>query len=112
MARQKKNLGPDDEVPGSGETSTDIVLTPEHMKMIQGLVYHNQKMKLEQEAYADDIKGVAQKMNIKPGEVKEMVSWIIQEQEKGGVLTAKEKKLEFARQVLSYFDGENNHSEE
>lgn len=102
MARNKNKET--DELQGSGETSMDIVLTSEHIKMIEGLVYHNKKMKMEQEAYSEDIKAVAQKMNLKPGEVKEMITWIIQEEEKGGVLTAKEKKLDFARQVLSHFD--------
>ena len=99
MARKTKET---DELQGSGETSMDIVLTSEHIKMIEGLVYHNKKMKMEQEAYSEDIKAVAQKMNLKPGEVKE---------EKGGVLTAKEKKLDFARQVLSHFDIEADGSE-
>lgn len=108
MARKTKET---DELQGSGETSMDIVLTSEHIKMIEGLVYHNKKMKMEQEAYSEDIKAVAQKMNLKPGEVKEMITWIIQEEEKGGVLTAKEKKLDFARQVLSHFDIEADGSE-
>lgn len=108
MARNKKTT---DEVPGSNETSMDIILTKEHIDMIQNLVYHNKKMKMEQEAYSEDIKAVAQKMNLKPGEVKEMITWIIQEEEKGGVLTAKEKKLDFARQVLSKFDGSSEDAE-
>jgi len=103
MARNKKPHDTD-EVPGSGDTSNEIVLTVEHVKMIQSLVYSFKKMKLDQEAYTDDVKAVAQKMDLKPGEVKEMISWIIQEEDKGGVLTAKEKKLDLARQVLGHFD--------
>ena len=89
------------------ESHAEIILTSEHMKMVQSLVYHVLRIKLEQEALSEDVKAVAQKMDLKPGEVKEMVTWIIQEQEKGGVLSAKEKKLEFARQVLSFLDEES-----
>ena len=103
MARKGKRDS-SQELEGTGETSMDIVLTPEHMKMIQSLVYSMEKIRLDNEALAEDVKAVAQKMNVKPGEVKEMISWIIQEQKKGGVLTAKEKKLDLARQVLSFFD--------
>ena len=102
MARKKKNT---DELEGTGDTSSDIVLTVEHVKMIQSLVYSMQKIKMDQEALSEDVKAVAQKLNVKPGEVKEMASWIIQEQEKGGVLSAKEKKLDFARHFFSFIDG-------
>lgn len=90
------------ELAGTGNTSFE--LTKEHAGMLQSLVYHNQKMKLEQEAYAEDVKAVASKINVKPNEVKEMVRWLIQEQEKGGVLEANEQKLDMVRQVLSHFD--------
>lgn len=102
MARGKKNAGEPQELEGTGSTS--FQLTKEHVGMLQSLVFHNQKLKLEQEAYAEDVKAVASKLGIKPGEVKEMVSWLIQEQEKGGVLQAKEQKLDLVRQVLSHLD--------
>ena len=103
MARRKKSENAQD-LPPTDEGSTEIVLTPEHMKMIQALIYSQTKIKMDQEALAQDVKAVAQKTNLKPGEVKEMINWIIQEQEKGGVIDAKEKKLEFMRQILSFFD--------
>lgn len=103
MARKGKgNSDEVQELEGSGKTS--LQLTKEHVDMLQNLIYHQQRIKLEQEAYADDVKGVAAKLNVKPGEVKEMVSWLIQEQEKGGVIEAKEQKLELIRQVLSHID--------
>ena len=102
MPRKKKDESGVEEISGTGNTS--FQLTKEHVGMLQSLVYHHQKMKLEQEAYADDIKAVAAKLGIKPGEVKEMVGWLIQEQEKGGVLEAKEQKLDLVRQVLSHMD--------
>lgn len=101
MSKGSKSEGPQ-ELEGTGNTGFE--LTKEHVGMLQSLVYHNQKMKLEQEAYNEDVKAVAGKINIKPGEVKEMVRWIIQEQEKGGVIEANEQKLELARQVLTKFD--------
>lgn len=102
MSNSNKAEGNVQELAGTGNTSFE--LTKEHAKMLQSLVYHNQKMKLEQEAYAEDVKAVASKINVKPNEVKEMVRWLIQEQEKGGVLEANEQKLDMVRQVLSHFD--------
>jgi len=109
MAKGKKSENGVKELEGSGNTS--FQLTKEHVGMLQSLVYHNQKIKLEQEAYSDDIKAVAAKLGIKPGEVKEMVGWLIQEQEKGGVLESKEQKLELVRQVLSHMDDEASSAE-
>ena len=103
MARRKKSQNSSD-LPPTDDAPMEIVLTSEHMKMVQGLIFHMQKIKMEQEALSEDIKAVAQKTNLKPAEVKEMVNWIIQEQEKGGVIDAKERKLDFIRQVLSFFD--------
>ena len=79
-------------------------VTKEHAKALQSLVYHMQQMKLGQEAYNDDVKATADKMGLKPGQVKEMVNWIVQEQNKGGVLSEKEQKVDLVRQVLSFID--------
>ena len=83
---------------------SDITLTKEHVKMIQGVILNMRRIKMDQEALSEDIKGVASKLNVKPGEIKEMASWIIQEEEKGGVIDAKEKKLELIRQVFDILD--------
>jgi len=81
-----------------------VEVTKEHIKMILSLIHSMNRIKLDQEALAEDIKAVAEKMNLKPGAVKEMAGWIQKEQEKGGVLDEKERKIELVRQVLSSFD--------
>lgn len=83
---------------------TEVTLTKEHVKMIQSLILSMRQIKMDQEALGEDIKGVAAKLNVKPGEIKEMASWIMQEEEKGGVIDAKEKKLEIIRQVFDMID--------
>ena len=82
----------------------DITLTKEHVKMIQSLILNMRRLKLDQEALTEDVKGVAAKLNVKPGEIKEMANWIIQEEEKGGVIDAKERKLDIIRQVIDMMD--------
>lgn len=96
----------------SDTDSTNFKVTAQHAKMLQSLVYNLQKIKLEQEAYSDDVKAIADKMGLKPGQVKEMVSWMIQEQNKGGVLSDKEQKLELVRQVISFIDTDSEESSE
>lgn len=102
MARKKKQEGEAQGQEAAG--SMDFNLTKEHLKMLMSLVYHQHQIKLAQESFSESVKETAAKINAKPGEVKEMVGWIIQEQEKGGVLEAKEKKLELTRQVIDFLD--------
>ena len=107
MAKRRQQRDSNELPPDSDGGSMEIVLTTEHMKMIDSLINHLTRIKMEQEALSEDVKAVAQKTNMKPGEVKEMVNWIMQEREKGGVLEAKEKKIEFMRQVLAFADNGN-----
>lgn len=81
-----------------------IKLTTESIKALEALVYNFRKIKLDQEAFNEDVKAIASKINGKPGDVKEMVNSIIQEQDKGGVIEKKEQKLDLIKQVLSYLD--------
>lgn len=100
MAKQKKNNG---EVPGSGDEgsgSMNFNLTPEHRQAIMAIVYNTEKTKLDKEAIKDDVAALAAKIGCKPTDVNGMVSVIIQEREKPGVIEAREKSLELARQVL------------
>jgi hypothetical protein len=104
MAGKKrgKSDGEVQELAGTGNTV--FQMTKEHAGMLQSLVYHQQKIKLAQEAYSDDVKATAAKIGAKPGEIKEMVGWLIMEQQKGGVIESKEQKLELVRQVLTLLD--------
>lgn len=83
---------------------SEVALTREHVKAIQSLILSMKRIKMDQEALAEDIKALGAKMNVKPGEIKEMASWIMQEEEKGGVIDAKEKKLDIIRQVFEMID--------
>ena len=98
---KKKKDATDQNAPTS---LSDITLTKEHVKMIQGVILSMRQIKMDQEALSEDIKGVAAKLNVKPGEIKEMANWIMQEEEKGGVIDAKEKKLDLIRQVFDLLD--------
>lgn len=82
----------------------DLKLTKEHVKVIQGITMSMRRLKMDQEALAEDIKGAAAKLNIKSGDVKEMANLIIQEEDKGGVIDAKEKKLDMIKQLFDLVD--------
>lgn len=92
-------------------TLAEVTLTKEHVKMIQGVILNMRRLKMDQEALAEDIKAVATKINVKPGEVKEMATWIIQEEEKGGVIDAKEKKIDMIRRVFELIDSGSSSAE-
>lgn len=90
----------------SDSGSDTVVITAAHIKMIESLIINMNRIKLDQEALADDVKAVAAQMNMKPAGVKEIAGWIMKEQEKGGVLDEKEKKIDLVRKVLSKISGE------
>lgn len=108
--RQPKGQGDGPaEVPGSDEGqgsggSLDFTLTKEHRQAIMAVVHNNERLKLDKEAITEDVKAIAARIGCKPADVNGMVSIIIQEREKGGVIQARERSLDLARQIL---DGED-----
>lgn len=102
MARKKQSNDPGNglfgETPEGGAAT--FVMTPEHGKAIRMLVERTNRIKTIQEQHAEDIKGAASAMGLKPGDVKDMITAVIQEEAEGGVVEAKEKKLRFTEQVI------------
>lgn len=101
MARRKQQ--DTHEVPGTESTGgggLDFQLTKEHRQAIMAVVQNTERMKLDKEAITEDVKAIAAKIGCKPAEVNAMVTVIIQEREKGGVIQARERSLELARQIL------------
>jgi len=101
MASDKKEKKEKKEKPVSLE---QVVLTKEHVKAVQSIILSMRRLKMDQEALSEDIKGAASKMNVKPGDVKEMANWIMQEEDKGGVIDAKEQKLDMIRKLFEMVD--------
>jgi hypothetical protein len=87
---------------GDGQDSiiSGLTLSPDGIRTVRALVDETIRAKLLKEGLADAIKGAAAKLGVKPGEVSEMINIVIKEQEKGGVIEEKERRLEFARSVL------------
>lgn len=83
-----------------GGGSMDFTLTKEHRQAIMAIVINTERMKLDKEALTEDSKGLAAKMGCKPADVNELVNIMIQERSKGGVIEARERKLELARQLI------------
>jgi hypothetical protein len=95
MARKKK-----DQNKGEGDGSMNFELTGEHIQAIMALVGNTERLQLDKEALKDDTKGLADAIGCKPGEVSEMVNMVVKERAKGGVVEAREKALDFAKQIL------------
>lgn len=104
MANRKSKENPNGEVPGTegagGGGGLEFKLTKEHRRAIMAVVHNTERMKLDKEAITDDVKAIAARIGCKPGDVNGMVGIIIQEREKGGVIEARERSLELARQIL------------
>lgn len=96
MARKKNN-----QIEGEGENSSmEFSLTTEHIQGIMALVMNTERLQLDKEALKEDTKGLADKIGCKPGQVGEMVGMVVKERAKGGVVEAKEKALDLAKQIL------------
>jgi hypothetical protein len=95
MAKSKKETKNE-----TGDITTIQSLTPENKKSIEALIQNMQKIKLDQEAVKDDLSAIAAKIGCKPGALSALVSLIMKEQEKGGVISEKEKHLELAKQFF------------
>lgn len=102
MAKRGEGKNPENHIEGEGSSSgsMDFKVTKEHRKAIMAIVINTERMQLDKEALADDVKGLAANMGVKPGDVKEMVGILIQERSKGGVIEARERKLDLARQII------------
>lgn len=100
----KRSSSAPQELAGTDSAESVISISPENVSSVRALIANMVKIKADQEALNDDIKAVADRMGVKPAAVKEMANIILKEQEKGGVLSSKEKSLDFARQVLEAFD--------
>ena len=101
MSKKKSSSSPETKPVSLDE----LKLTKEHVKVIQSITMSMRRIKMDQEALAEDIKGAASKLNIKSGDVKEMANLIIQEEDKGGVIDSKERKLDLIRQLFDLVDG-------
>lgn len=91
------------ELEGSGP-SESMTISHESISAVRAIIDSMVRIKMDQEALGEDVKAVAAKMGVKPAAVKEMAQIVMKEQEKGGVLDAKQKSLAFAEKVLEEFD--------
>ena len=104
MPSHKSEQGVDQQIAGQegSKSAVDVlrVLSEAHRKSILAIIENKKTMKSDQEALRDDIKAVADLLGIKPGDINEVVSLIIKEQEKGGALMGRNHITSLAEQVL------------
>jgi len=83
------------------ESDMSLNFTDEQKRSIEAVIANTHKIKLDQEALKEDIDAVANKIGIKAAELKSLVTLVISEREKGGVIDKKEQHLELAKQLLN-----------
>ena len=88
------------------DSSSDgrLHITPDVKDAILFVINKMEQVKMEQEAIKDDINGIAAKMGCKPPQVKGIISLVIKEREKGGVVIEEEQRLEWTKEVLDQMD--------
>lgn len=77
-----------------------LILDDSHKKMFLAIVENKMRAKLEAELAREDVKGLAEKLNVTPGEINSIVGLVMKEQEKGGAVRAQSKIIDYTEQVL------------
>lgn len=75
-------------------------LTDEHKKALAWLINENKALADKKKQYSEDVKGLADKLGTKAGKVSKVISMIIQEEEKGGVVKEQNSAIEWVDQYL------------
>lgn len=81
-----------------------IQLTKNQKSTINAIIASRTRRMLDQEAENDDIAALAVDLGLKPAKVRELVSVIMAEQGKGGVIEEKSRILDLAEQVVGGHD--------
>lgn len=74
-------------------------LTDRQKNQINAIITAKTRVLLEQEAIKDDVAALAIDLGLKPGKVSELITLIMAEQGKGGVIEEKGRILDMAEQV-------------
>jgi hypothetical protein len=92
MARKQK----DDLAPDTSEML--LTLSGDHKKTLQAIIENERRIKNERETTADDIKALAEKLGIKPADVKGWVNLIIKEEDSGGQIQKMKNTIDIVEQ--------------
>lgn len=92
MARKQKDE--------SAPDTSDMLLTlgAEHKKTLQAIIENERRIKNEKETTAVDIKALAEKLGIKPADVKSWVNLIIKEEDSGGQVQKMKNTIDIVEQ--------------
>lgn len=75
-------------------------LTRDHIMTFKSIASSKTRLKLEQEAISDDVKGLAKKLGWSNAKVGSVISMMMKEQEKGGVIKETNEITETVGQIL------------
>lgn len=76
------------------------VLSKEHITAFEAIAANKTRIKLDQEALADDVKALGEKLGWKSGKLNAVISMYMREQEKGGVIQDSNDVIEVVEQIL------------
>lgn len=98
MAKKKSGDLPETE-------QSEATLTPELGKAIQDLIYQKKMINRDNEALNEANTQVAERLGIKPADLKKRIALIIKEEEKGGEIMKNTKDLDFAEKYFNVMGG-------
>ena len=99
MAKAKTDF--DEVKDGDVKARESVVnLTAEHKKTLEWLINEYKILADKKKQYADDVKGFAEKLGTKGGKINKVITLIIQEEEKGGILKEQNSAMEWVTQYL------------
>ena len=79
---------------------THLSITPEVADAFSYVINEKEKAKLQSEAIKEAVAAIAAKMGIKPAQVNGIISRVVKEREKGGVITEEEQTLDLSKELL------------
>lgn len=88
----------------------NITLTRNQRNTINAIIAAKTRIGLDMEAVKDDVTALAGELNLKPAQVNRLISLVMKDQNKGGVIEEENKLLELAGQMIEG-GSENSESE-
>lgn len=75
-------------------------LTKEHKDSLRFLIEEKNRMDDHAERFKEDVKGLAERLGVKPKKVSSLIKIVMQEEKKGGIVEEQSAVLELAEQML------------
>ena len=96
----KKLMAVDEQMSGEQVPESVVSLTDEHKKALRFLIEEKNAIAARTEQLKEDIAAIAEKLGTKPAKVNKLISLIVQEEKKGGVIREQSSVLDWVEQFF------------